>query len=170
MPKVTIYVPDELKARMDRAGEHVNWSAAAQRVFELELKSTEWKMAENPSEQTVARLRASKEAYEDRISADGRAFGVLWARKGAGFDQLKRVAETDWSLSYSDPLPVVLESVIFDEEEDRNHRWELWKELVETWSTDGREHHPEREEPSDIWVHGFVEGAGEIWDEVADKI
>lgn len=35
MARVTVYVPDELKARMVAAGDLVNWSAEAQRAFEV---------------------------------------------------------------------------------------------------------------------------------------
>jgi predicted transcriptional regulator len=33
MPRVTLYIPDDLKARMDEVSEAVNWSAIAQQAF-----------------------------------------------------------------------------------------------------------------------------------------
>ncbi len=34
MARMTIYIPDDLKARMDEAGENTNWSEIAQKAFE----------------------------------------------------------------------------------------------------------------------------------------
>ena len=42
MPKVTVYVPDDLKARMDAVGESVNWSGEAQKAFQCALAQLEW--------------------------------------------------------------------------------------------------------------------------------
>ncbi len=41
MPRVSIYVPGEMKARMDEAGDRANWSGIAQRAFETELHHLE---------------------------------------------------------------------------------------------------------------------------------
>jgi post-segregation antitoxin (ccd killing protein) len=40
MPKLTIYVTDELKARMDQA-KWLNWSKIAQAAFDREIKQLE---------------------------------------------------------------------------------------------------------------------------------
>jgi hypothetical protein len=37
MASVNLYVPDDLKAQMDEAGEAINWSAVAQRAFLSEI-------------------------------------------------------------------------------------------------------------------------------------
>ena len=34
MPRISVYVTDDFKARMDEAGEAFNWSALAQRAFQ----------------------------------------------------------------------------------------------------------------------------------------
>ena len=44
MPKVNVYVGDELKAAMDRVGNAVNWSAVTQRGYSTAVGGEEWKM------------------------------------------------------------------------------------------------------------------------------
>jgi hypothetical protein len=34
LPRITVYVPDDLKAQMDKAGGDINWSALMQRAVE----------------------------------------------------------------------------------------------------------------------------------------
>jgi hypothetical protein len=41
MPRVTVYVDDNLKARMDDAGKDLNWSAIAQRAFSGAIEQAE---------------------------------------------------------------------------------------------------------------------------------
>ena len=37
MARMSIYVPDDLKGRMDRLSDRVNWSGVAQAAFETEI-------------------------------------------------------------------------------------------------------------------------------------
>lgn len=41
MPNVNIYVTDTMKARMDAVSDRANWSAIAQRAFDIELQRIE---------------------------------------------------------------------------------------------------------------------------------
>lgn len=43
MARMTVYIPDELKARMDEAGPDSNWSEIAQRAFEASIGKPEAK-------------------------------------------------------------------------------------------------------------------------------
>ena len=91
MARVSIYVTDELKARMDKAGD-LNWSAAAQRAFEIELSLARWKMVENEEAMVIERLRASKHREDEADRNAGREAGQEWARTAAEYGELKRVA------------------------------------------------------------------------------
>ena len=58
MPRISIYVTDALKTRMDAAGEAVNWSAKAQQAFDDQLKQVEGRSSEmDEYEAAVERLR-----------------------------------------------------------------------------------------------------------------
>jgi hypothetical protein len=161
MAKINIYIPDELKARMDRAGER-NWSAAAQRAFELECHLVEVLMDTDDS--VVARLRASKAKEGEREQADGREAGQEWARTAAEWRELGRVATyVHWGVTQEEDYPTTLVQLIMGvgdrREIDAGDERDLWRQL-----------HDREEEPDPAWVEGFVEGAAEVWNEVADKV
>ena len=85
MPKVNLYVPDDLKARMDDTGEAVNWSAVAQRAFREAISTHQVRKDRSDTEHVVERLRASKERYEERQFAVGKEGGTQWAKTQAEF-------------------------------------------------------------------------------------
>jgi hypothetical protein len=159
--RINIYVPDELKGRMDRVGDR-NWSAAAQRAFEIECQLKEIMMGTEDS--VVARLRASK-AKEDEADLEfGRKAGQEWARTAAEYGELRRVAECDyWDQLNEDQRADTLACLILDANDardlDQHSVRELWDHL-----------HDRTDAPDPAWIEGFVAGAAEIWDEVADKI
>jgi hypothetical protein len=160
MARVSIYVPDELKARMDAAGE-LNWSAAAQRAFEVEINLQRWKMETDVIEKAAARLRAGREKYEAGRHAGGRATGRRWALEDADYTAVKAL------VGYSEDKAIIeastLSSLILgDEDPSHVEVRDLWEQLL---GDDFR-----GAEPGLAWIEGFVEGAGEVWEAVADKI
>jgi hypothetical protein len=164
MARVSIYVPDELKARMDRAGE-LNWSAAAQRAFEIELNQARWKMVENEIDRVADRLRASKLQEDEANRNAGHMFGQKWARDLATYGELERIATYEhWDQSaVAGDYEVVFSNRIFDavdwRDVDPSDRVDLWEKISSR-----------RVAPAQAWLEGFVEGATEVWNEVADKV
>ena len=65
MPRVSIYVQDEMKARMDEADDRANWSGIAQRAFETELHHLEAVKEIKSMSDVIERLRASKQRSEE---------------------------------------------------------------------------------------------------------
>lgn len=90
MPRLSIYVPGALKARMDERPE-INWSAVAQKAFDLEMR-----LRASPGDQdmhaAVGRLRASKEISELEDRPEWVRAGRLWAMNDADYDDLKSIA------------------------------------------------------------------------------
>jgi hypothetical protein len=162
MARVSIYVPDEMKTRMDEVGE-LNWSAVAQRAFEIEINSQRWKMETDAIERAAARLRTSREKYLKEQHLDGKASGRAWALDHAEYRALKAVADHDWAElpeeTYASWLCALAHSRYPPSEEDVK---ELWETLLQD-RFHGTERTPE-------FVKGYIEGALEVWDEVADKI
>ena len=78
MPKVTIYVPNDLAEQMEEV--ETNWSGVAQRAFTRELLRIK---AMNKTEDTVARLRASKAEAREEDEDQGKEEGAAWAKKRA---------------------------------------------------------------------------------------
>ena len=151
MPKISIYVPDEMKARMD-AADALNWSAIAQRVFALELGHFEAKKEVATMDDVTKRLQASKNKFAETEIANGRKAGLEWAKQEAEYDELRTIAIFDTVgldlLGGIEAAAHVYDHVFND---DQPHEDELagffrWPEDQIYTIT------PE-------WVEGFVEGA-----------
>jgi hypothetical protein len=76
---------------MDAAGE-LNWVSGYERAFEVEINSERWKMEAYEIEQATARLRVSREEYEETEKRYGEEKGRLWALEDADYRSLKVVA------------------------------------------------------------------------------
>src|SRR5271169_5834626 len=95
MPRVTIYVPDDLKVRMDVAGEAVNWSAVAQRAFLEAILNQAVRKEQRDMNSVVERLRASKQRFESMDREHGHHRGRQWAEQTADYMELKRIANVE---------------------------------------------------------------------------
>ena len=152
MPKVTVYVSDGLKARMDAAGESVNWSGEAQQAFQCALAQQEWKTMEDEMEQAIARLRASKADFEAKQEHAGKAAGRRWALRKARFEDLERVAKRaeelgDGGVFAGEELASMMRDMDWGDDE-----W-LGDDLL-----------------TDDFADAFVQGALEVHDEVNARL
>jgi hypothetical protein len=109
MPSINVYVSDDLKARMDRAAEGVNWSSVAQGAFERALASIP-AMEGSKMSAVLERLKASKAEQVDSVAAAGFAAGRRWAENEADYLTLRRVGEYDWS-GFGEEIGVEFERV-----------------------------------------------------------
>ena len=94
MARVSIYVPDELKARMDQAGDAINWSEIARPAFQAALAAYEHRKGQTMST-AVERLRASKQEYEQEESTSGEDAGRAWAKDDAEYGELVAISKID---------------------------------------------------------------------------
>jgi hypothetical protein len=159
MPKVNLYVPDDLKARMDDTGDAVNWSAVAQRAFREAISTHQIPKDRSGMEHVIERLRASKERYEDRQFAAGKEVGTKWAKSEAEFFELVAVASFDPDAHDRELNRDTLQWLI-DPDGEMDPR--EWAEFLET--------HYGRGKPSDAFIRGFIEGATEVYDAVAEQL
>jgi hypothetical protein len=152
---MSIYVPDALKAAMDRLGDddRANWSAAAQEAFERLLERLS-RPREVRMDQVVERLRASKEQFQRDQMRAGRERGEDWAMHEASFEALRALAGVD---PKADRNGVPLRSMVD-------------KQLGITIEAESLFFNPPAPWPSDEYVAAFVEGAKSVWLQVADKI
>ena len=79
MGKINLYLPDELKARMDAVGD-VNWSDIARPAFYSALATLEQRRNLNV-DTTIERLRASKAESLKRDELEGQTHGRGWAER-----------------------------------------------------------------------------------------
>lgn len=166
MPKMTIYVPDDLQAEMTALEANddakVNWSSVAQDSFrrECSLLAQRAKLAPKMRD-AVDRLRRSKARSESAAKAAGDAAGRRWAAESAEYVELVRLLKyTERNNSRSGPRIGGYEAVfkvingynninyVPDGDEEFNCI-EFWSR----WSDD----------PTEDFVEAFVLGALEAW-------
>jgi len=159
MARVNVSVPDEMKERMDALADRVNWSEAARAAFEREITAAS--MPDDPDiDQVVERLRKSKADSWQANLKKAREEGREWAKKRASYNQLKEVVRLKFTgRGYWKQF----DEATFEEESG-------------DWGGYFSDRYGERpgEEPvpmpPDEFVEAFVEGARDVWHEVADKI
>ena len=154
MPKISVYIPDELKARMDKH-ENINWSAIAQRAFEKEIRLNDMTLPDDDRlKRAISRLRESKEEYQAQNAVRGTAHGIEWAVDKASFEDLSMVTSIDPTDSRHN-LAVAVCSATND---------------GGFWNENKPDHLNYNEYPDDEYVTCFIEGACSIWNEIKDKI
>jgi hypothetical protein len=156
MPRVTIYVPDDLKAGIDAAGEAINWSAVAQLAFREAIISH--RLRKDPSNMTnvIERLRLSKQRSTEANIASGKECGTKWAELHAEYEELERIHT--FALEGAEADQATLHRLIDFEDEMNYHDWEdFWRD-----HGDGKQ--------GDGFAEGFVEGASEVFKEVSGQL
>lgn len=168
--RMNISVPDDLKNRMNKTGENVNWSAEACRAFEDKLAELAAKKERKTMADVITRLRASKRKTDDRSVVEGRAMGREWAGERAEAKELETLESTfsnsdSWydqneSSAYS-PGELLYFSIYPEMEGDRAGAEAFWQAIC------GDDTSPMN---SASFVNGFIEGALELWEEVKPNI
>ena len=174
MPKISTYVTDGMKARMDEADERTNWSAVAQRAFDLELNHIETVKDIKTMTDVIERLKVSKEKAAANSEDDGRVAGQAWAMHHAEYDELKRVAGLDADdfsdIFIDDPDWVCRKIVAVAIAGGKDEAKEVLRDKDDTAQMFNLE-------PDDLnvtltreFLVGFVRGATEVWEEVKDQL
>jgi len=153
MARVSIYVPDELKGRMDKAGDAINWSEIARPAFLSAIAFHEHREGQNMAT-TIERLRASKAQHFQHVTAGGGRDGRNWATNHAEYADLVRIAKIEgvpnsWSSA--------LKSAI-DPTDDID------------WDDAARYLRIEIGIDDEEYYEAFVKGAQEVFAEVEDKL
>src|SRR5262249_7379637 len=89
--RTTITVPPDLKDRMDKVQEDLNWSAIACKAFEEKLAEIASRKVSKTMSDVVQRLRTSKMRAEDEQYREGEKEGRHWAEHDAEADELTRL-------------------------------------------------------------------------------
>jgi hypothetical protein len=171
MARTTISIPDDLKKRMDRVKEPVNWSAIAKEAFELKLGDLARNRKEKTMDNVVERLRASKIQRVNTITKEGQQAGAEWAKDTAEFDELERIDEVntnEWfngipnaPYGWCDYLAFMILGTREDELSGEVSR-DFWEAAVGD-ASDSRL-------KSEEFLTGFIDGASEVYRSVASKL
>jgi hypothetical protein len=159
MARVNIYVPADLKARMDTVRRSTNWSEVVRPAILSAVASDEQRKGANMKtpdlNAVVERLRASKEKHLLEMAKSGRERGRLWACEKAEFDELRRVVDVAGGNDH-DALEGLKSAI--DPQHTLNRT--EFAELIGVGERD----------MSNEYAVTFVEGAAEVLDQVAPQL
>ena len=167
MARQTIYIPENLKERMDAYKDEANWSAIACKAFAVEISNISQRSRGDDMQATIDRLRADKAIHESEMYQCGVRLGRSWAQLGVTYSQLERIAEcedsfeTDEQSAYS-PGEVFFFYIEPAEAGDRHAAQQFWENVL-----DPEQMHRLRNAD---FVDGFAESASQLFNEVYDKI
>jgi hypothetical protein len=180
MSKTTIYrqtvsITTDLKRRMDKVADQVNWSAIAATAFEIKLGEIAASKQEKDMKDVIQRLRASKVESDDADFLEGKSAGESWARDDASAKELGRLetarqrAGHDWgrlfhehggsAYSHGEWLASVIAG---DSNLDRAGRGEVLERMI---GDDEDDKHADG-----AFMRGFAEGALDVWAQVKHAI
>jgi hypothetical protein len=152
--RISLYVPDDLKAKMDQVKD-INWSEVARPALEHAL-ATQKQRSERTMESAIERLRASRAESRKREELDGNEHGRSWAEHTAEYDELRRVAEIECNRGM-DCFDALYHAVDPENElEVRDFKQHVFGD--------------EYADVSDEYARAFIKGAREFFGEVADKL
>lgn len=174
--RTTISVPADLKARMDRVNEPVNWSALACAAFEKKLAEIAAGKEKSTMNDVVERLRASIRSEEGEQFKLGYETGTKWAEHQATAAQLARLeafqvqtkakSQAEWQnwfrLSHSHkPWAEIVRVIAGDQNLRTLNVQKFWVSVA------GEKNQlPNAED----FLRGFAEGAVDLWVRVQEQL
>ena len=144
-------VPDDLKARMDEAGQAVNWSVIAQQAFREVILNLAVRRA--TMDDAVERLRASKQSYVETERESGLEVGEEWATEDATYSELLRIAKAVEEARREIDLQTLQDLIDPEHKMDAGDWVRFWEDRG--FSGDS--------EPSDVWVRAFADRAARLF-------
>jgi hypothetical protein len=170
MPKIgtvafNITVPADLRKQMKELESEVVWSQVAVEAFRATVLKAKAQTGGNTMDAVIARLRAAKEQETNEVAQAGKTAGEHWAKHQAKFKQLQRVADDEGVVGRPDAYgwSGVYYEVITGQSHDGD-RWGIenfWEQILGDDAGRIEDEH---------FLTGFLEGAKEVWQQVADKI
>lgn len=175
--RTTISVPADLKRRMDKLKEPVNWSALACAAFEQKLAEVASRKEKKDMDDVIQRFRGSKKQSEGEAYQAGYEAGEQWAKDFGEVPEMKRLDRLhsertrdpsyDWHAffsNYGSSAYSTAEHLYFamfpEHDGDRDESLAFWNGIIDASNAviDNA--------CDDSWLRGFAEGALEVWWEV----
>ena len=145
-------VPDDLKARMDEAGQAVNWSVIAQQAFREVILNLAVRRETATMGDAVERLRASKQSYVESERESGLEVGEEWATEDATYSELLRIAKAVEEARNEIDLQTLQDLIDPEHKMDAGDWVRFWEDRG--FSGDS--------EPSDVWARAFADRAAKV--------
>jgi hypothetical protein len=156
MARVSIYVDDDLKARMDETGGEINWSEVARPAFESAIANLKHQRSRT-MDTAIERLRASKQKAVEHDFERGRIDGRDWAQDTAEYADLANLAKVDLNRNYQYAWKMLKKAVSPEDEMSDGEIKEYCFGGDETALTDE-------------YVGGFVDGAQEFFEQIKGRL
>lgn len=156
MARINIYVSDQLKKRMDAAGD-ANWSEIARPSFEAAVATYEHEKGHSMNT-AIERLRASKQKTFQSDYFSGQQDGRTWARDSAEHADLVRLSRIHFPNDDYRGATHALKAAVDPQDELG------LSEVYEYCFGDDSDH------VSEEYVAGFIEGAKEFFEEVKGQL
>ena len=159
MARITISLPDNLKARMGTV-EGVNWSNVAAEAFERKLKTLDLGTV-------VKRLRETLDEGLEKALLEGYAAGWDWACETATADQLKRCILIDYESFVREPLVAfkradLIAAYVYNLSLEDD---EIYKASMQMLGEDKAMYGDD-----DVYLEAFISGAIDVWDDVQKSL
>ncbi len=166
MPKVTIYLPDQL-AEQAKALD-LSLSPICQEAIRTTIdRRSAMQAATKDIEKVAARLRETIDAEDAEAKSAGHDAGVLWARETATMSELTMVVNQTFAEHWvNGPADFVARTI----GEDAVYDLSAEPDEVRRPGRPRRGRHQAEGQWSDAWVEGFVEGAETVLTEVSPLI
>jgi predicted transcriptional regulator len=158
MARVSIYVSDELKARMAEVGDALNWSDIARPAFEAAIADFNHRRGRSMTT-AIERLKASKQHYLENTTKYGAEAGRDWAQNTASFYELKQVSQIELSHYERDASDISWAIHRATDPDDINRHDDIPEILF-----------GERTWPTEEWMVAWVRGAQEFFQEVENQL
>jgi hypothetical protein len=165
-----VSIPADLKRRMDKVADEVNWSAVAPQAFEGKLGEIAAKKEKKNMQDVIQRLRGLKSQEANETFLEGYALGEKWAKESATPNEMQRLQD-NWPLTLCDTFegepsaPNTFADVTYfilhpECDGDRAESSSFWKEKGIR----------KDQQCDSTFVAGWVNGVSEIWNAVKDEI
>ena len=177
--RTTVSIPRDLKRRMDKVAEDVNWSALACQAFQEKLAEIAARKEEKTMDDVVERLRASKRKMDSEEYQHGYENGRAWANDTAEAAELERLESLEEGLKNQ---PVYGWEFFFDSQAHPNSAYSTAEDLYFALQPNDQEDR-DRDAAKDFWesaagdselsdsyVRGFAEGALQVWRQVKPQL
>lgn len=157
MARISIYVSDQLKKRMEPAGDAINWSEVARPSFEAAVATYQHEKDQTMST-AIERLRTSKQKTDQDNYFSGQQDGRTWARDTAEHADLLRLSRVHFpNEDYRGAIRALKAAI--DPKDELGI-----SEVCEYCFGD------DNDRVSDDYVAGFIEGANEFFEGVKDQL
>jgi hypothetical protein len=155
MARISLYITDELKERMDAAGDEVNWSDVARPSLTAAVADFEHRKT-GTMHTAIERLRASRKKREESDTELGTKAGRAWAADDAEYRELKELHYRRTKYPDQDPTEALEFAIDPNHEMQGPELWDRCRVVIEP--------------PSDEFMKAFVEAAVNLFLEIRKEV